>query len=216
MSVKLGIYDIFSCVLPGAMFLLTAYYSFWLWIDFDVLKHWGSINFFNSIVLGAVSYVLGNVLAAISNLVPWKLLTGRKNPSEAAYEEIIDLYNNYNFSFKHNQWPVLQSHITLRSTELASRADKHRATGLMLRSIALCFIFCSVTCLAFYYDKGGLIYVGAAVGLVFVAIMLVFSSHNFSKWSYKSVFETTLALQGGLGSDIISKKLDNDAYAASS
>lgn len=203
MNIKLGIYDIFSYAVPGGLFLLTMYFSASLWIPFTYSEHWNSLDFSSLLLIDSLSYVIGYVVVALSDALPWHLFTRLDSPSKKAFEEVSENYPELKFGFEHNQWTMLQSNIWMKCPDLAARADKHRAVGIMLRSTAFCFLVCSLVVITYATHKREWIYLtGAGVFLILV-ISSIRSSYNFLEWSYKSLFETTIALSG-YADDVIS------------
>ena len=197
MSIKLGSYAIFSYILPGFLFLSSVYFAIWLWKPgIDLLAHWKTLEFSNVLLLAVFSYISGYFVIALTNIVSVIPFKG-KSPTELAFIEVKDTYDKVELGFTHREWAVLQSYVTLHCPELAARADTHRANGIMLRGISLWFIFLSLICIVYWLQvRVNILYCIFSAVFFIAALLAARSASNFSKWSYKSIFETTIALQG--------------------
>ena len=191
MLTRLGIYDLFSYMLPGAMYLgatITALKVFPIGITVPFSSFTPSVL----ALFVAVSYLIGIMMAPIK-WTPWDRLL----PKVDFNSELNDLQQTYpeiSLHIKHNQWPVLQANMGLENFDASLAVDKLRATHIMLRnvSLALCVYFI----LALFYIVGHwdsiFGWIGAFIALSCSALAAK-ASRMFSSWTFRYTVELMIA-----------------------
>jgi hypothetical protein len=193
MNVRLGIYEIFSRIVPGG-FYLAAIYQFLVvlgLVSFD----WQSINNISlipSIGLVIIAYILGEALDRFS--VVWFRIFKKRGLSGRVLAEFRQSHKDrWNLDITDDEWPVMLAYIRTKNLELAGEIERHNALSIMLRNVSFGLLLMTVSSVILLFQVRNLNNLLLAIVLLLLSILIGREAVKFRRWFYESIFQTTLA-----------------------
>ena len=193
MNIRLGIYEIFSRIIPGAVYMaaIAQLLSILGLLPFD----WQALNDVSLIAsLGLVlaAYVVGAALNPFSFL--WLFIIKRKGVSHESLAAFKEKYgDDWEFDFEDKHWPVLLALIRTKDLELASDIERQNAISIMMRNVSLGLAWIMLNFAFSYLLFHNPLDFLAALFLLVVSVLSLREATKFRRWFYDAVFETTLA-----------------------
>jgi hypothetical protein len=193
MNIRLGIYEIFSRIIPGGVYIV----AIWQLLDILGVTTIGlqTINSFSLpmfIGLIVVAYILGGALDNVA-LTLFRLFKKRGISARSFVEFKQRHQNRWVIDFKDDDWSILLAYIRTKSMELASEIERHNAISIMSRNISTGLVFIAGnSILQFLISRN-------SIQLVICLLMLILSaltlreSIKFRGWFYDGIYETILA-----------------------
>jgi hypothetical protein len=210
MSVSLSLYDVFSNIVPGLIYLFTVNELLKVFgksqIDLLQASTSGQILF---IILAA--FVLGHLFTTFT-YEGWYKLFIKRYDDKLALDKVVTRYPDLKINFKPTDSELLFSVIRSRDKTITERIEGFRANAIMMRNISFgLFLIGVVELTKFFIEKYALGFLGIAVlSFVFSGIALRGAS-RFYKWFYYDVFRIS-AIYGSTSLEIV-KKFRNDVAA---
>lgn len=192
MNIRLGVYEIFSRIVPGGLYLaavgqllhILGLYTFDLQ-TFNELPLLLSI----AILLGA--YSIGGAMDRLA--IVWFRLFAPRGTHGRIFERIRRQYGGrWHLDFTGEDWNLLLSHIRTRDFELAAEIDRYNAVSIMLRNVSLALTLICLNLLFQSAQTASWTYALLALGLFLTAILLILESKKFREWFYDNIFRTAL------------------------
>jgi len=193
MSIALGVYEFFSYILPGILYLYVSNETLGL-LGLPRINL-SQLNNVEAILLLGIAYLAGHIMNAVCEFL-WRYL-GRKqmrlrNLPEISLERLKKKFKGISFDFKKDEWDFLLNRIRQDEPLLSAHLERFKALSLMLRNTALAlYIFMGV--------KIGEYAVNRDLKLLFVAIALgIFGfwaaqrSKVFDVWFYNGIYSEGL------------------------
>ena len=207
MTINLGLYDFFSYLIPGLLYLFTfGKLLVVLGWDYTEAIPWASLDLGSIVVvlpIVALAYLLGHLMDMIANkVVSWRIRNIR-NPSEKKEEKAFpiaakalktqkEIQSNLAIEFRHKDWFLLFNLIAQRNLNLSQYIDKYQADSLMLRNISLgSFLFGILQFVSFISTPSPVSLLIAIIVIVF-SILAYLKSEDFRYWYFSSIFEASL------------------------
>jgi hypothetical protein len=208
MNIRLGIYEIFSRIVPGACYLAAilqfAVITGLISIDWPMLSQIGIVP---SVGLIIIAYILGTALDPVSLL--WYFLFKPKGMSGRALNELKTKHrDNWAIDFEDRHWPILLAHIRIKNPDIAGDIDRFSAFAIMFRNISLGLILIAINFVVQFFLSKTTFYVFIAGVLFIGSILVIREGIRFREWYYSSIFETTIAYRLSLDEHIKSVKSD--------
>ena len=147
MSLTLGIYDVFSYMIPGSFYLFVLFHRTG-WARNYIQ---GPIQFGEVILLLGLSYVTG-ILFDYLAVILWYRFFAPQNIHLTELERLKQDNPNLNIDFSEKQWPVLMSYTTLHSKE-NNHVDRYATQKIMLRNISFGLIILSFIYLVLFFTN---------------------------------------------------------------
>ena len=200
MSIDLGIYDLFSFIVPGLLYL----YAFdelsrsigWRYVDVNswiVSGQMPNLIFLFPILVAA--YIVGHLFDSVSqkffNLFSYFDDNLEKN--DYWYKHAIkDRYPKLNIQFVPKDRTVLFTLIRQRNIEMAKVLDGFSANSIMLRNIAFGLVLLSVVNFIFLFKTKVLDYLVAALIILVLSFLAILRSKKYKEWFNKDIFRASL------------------------
>ena len=206
MNIRLGIYDFFSRIAPGALYLfafaqfvsIIGIYQF----DWSILNDLGIVP---ALGLGLLAYFVGTAMDRAS--MRWHKIFKKGGMSKAQLKSFKEKFEDkWKFDFSDKEWPVLFAYIRLQNPDLASEIERNNALGIMLRNVSFGLLLMTINQVITFFTTFEYVYIALGVFFLFISIMLGGEAIRFSSWFYAEIFETSLALQLDLKKRIKQKK----------
>jgi hypothetical protein len=208
MNIRLGIYEIFSRIVPGVIYMaallqfgiITGLIS----IDWQVVSQIGLVP---SVGLIIIAYILGTALDPLSQL--WYLLFKPRGMSGKTLNEFKTKHkDSWTIDFEDKHWPILLAHIRINNPDIAGDIDRYNAFAIMFRNISLGLILIAINFIVQFTLSKTTSYIFFAAILFVVSILIVREGVRFREWYYSSIFDTTIAYRLSLEEHIKSAKSD--------
>lgn len=193
MNIRLGIYEIFSRIVPGGVYI-AAIVQFLnvigrLTIDWQALN---DLSLIASLGLAVLAYIVGGALNSYSFI--WLRLFGLKGVSDETLAAFKAKHrDHWDIDIHDKDWPVLLAFLRTKNIEVSGDIERQNAISIMLRNVSLGLGFMAlnfVIAFALYWTIDNIL--AAAVTLV-VSVLVARESTKFRRWFYDNVFETILA-----------------------
>jgi len=188
MSLSLGIYDVFSYIIPGSIYLFV----------FLHLTHWARnfitspIQLWHGILLVALSYLLGILLDPIAVFMWYRFFTS-KNLHLNELENIKKNNPNLEITFSEKQWAVLMSHSMLHYQN-DSHIDRYATLKIMLRNVSFGLVILSgVYLILFFINHYSLINISICIASLLLSIIAGREAQKFDHWMIAKTFENFVA-----------------------
>jgi hypothetical protein len=198
MSISLGIFDLLTIAVPGALQLSVLFYVAYRlhWVELPVMLQIPSGVLFvglalSSYLLGHLAYGLGGVVDRLAE----SRSTLRWDRARASFVAGTPTATDRPF-VQRNPYLLLAA-LELQAREAALEISRLRAAGLMLRSCGAAFVQGTVVALVELYMTPRR-YEAAAVALVLVlaTLMAVRRSHQLRDWARTKTFQLAYWLPG--------------------
>jgi hypothetical protein len=192
MNIRLGVYEIFSRIVPGGLYLaavgqllhILGLYTF----DLQTISE---LPLLLSIAILLGAYSIGGAMDRLA--IVWFRLFAPRGTHGRVFESIRRQYGKrWHLDFTGEDWNLLLSHIRTRDFELAAELDRYNAVSIMLRNVSLALTLICFNLLFQSVQTASWTYALLALGLFLTAILLILESKKFREWYYDNIFRTAL------------------------
>ena len=192
MNIRFGIYDIFSRIVPGGLYLFAALEfvraSGWFQFDWTLLD---DIGIFPSLVLTMIAYIVGTAMDPIGSA--WHRLFNPGRGTQILADFKAEHENRWELDFEHTDWPILRAYIYLHNLNVGDEIDRHNALYMMLRNISFGFILLAVSQIMQFIITGNWLFLVLAAFLFLFSCELAVQARGMRRWFYRSIYETIIA-----------------------
>ena len=202
MNIRLGIYEVFSRIVPGAIYLtaiiqLLAILGL-LTINWSLLDNFSLAH---AAVFTTLAYILGVVFDRLA--IIWYLLFKPTGISTRVLQNFKAKHKDkWTIDIEDKHWPILLAHIRTRNLDIASDIDRYNAFSIMLRNISLGLLMIMLNFLIQFAIGKSTSYLLIAVVVLIASIFVVREGVRHREWFYNNIFETTIAYQLDLAQHI--------------
>lgn len=191
MSITLGIYDLFSYLVPGMLYLYLLNETAKVFA-IDIIKH--LMDRFPEtivIILGLVlAFVVGHIFDLIARWLVFRLIF-RKKTSQQVLDEIKRKNPELDIQFEAKDWHLLLILLRQRNFEVAQTFDKHEADSIMFRNICLISLLAAFLVSYHAFIANPLLWVLTAVAMI-AFVMSAKRSYTLHKWFFEGIFFASL------------------------
>ncbi len=189
MSLTLGIYDVFSYMIPGSFYLFVIFHQV-SWAR-DYLQ--SPIQAGEIIVFLGLSYVTGIIFDYFA-VTLWYRFFAPKNLRLSELERLKRENPNLVINFSEKQWPVLMSYTTLYGKE-NNHVDRYASQKILLRNISFGLVVLSCIHLAlFFVNQYTAINLTTSLIALLLSIVAGKNAQKFDHWAVSKTFENFVAL----------------------
>lgn len=200
MSINLGVYDFFSYLIPGTLYL----YVFnellrivrWKFIDFASWMQ--PENTPNAVVIIPIlicAYIIGHIIDPFAHFFYYKLINrirGLLPIEEKAVQMEKESHQNLNIKFEAKDWPVLMNLIRQRNLETMRTIDKYQADSIMLRNIAFGTLWLAFFQVIGYFLLHETVYLVYSLVVFLLSIFSYLRSKEFRLWYFQGIYQASL------------------------
>lgn len=193
MNLRLGIYEIFTRIVPGGLYIVAV--AQFLSILGIVTRGWEVIDDLSlaaSIGLVVVAYILGGAFDVFS-LAFFHLFKKRGFSNQILTEFKTNHADRWRIDFNDNDLPILFALIRTKNLELAGEMDRHNAVSIMLRNVSLGLLLMAINGLIQFFIDWSTISVFGSISMLMLSLLMIRESIKFRGYFYKGVYETILA-----------------------
>lgn len=205
MKIQLGIYEIFSRIVPGSVYMAAVIHFLviagLMKIDLNSLA---DISLLASLGLALAAYILGGAFDNLA-LILFRLFK-RPGYSIRSFLEFKRLHQNrWHFDFNEDDWPLMLAYIRTKNLELAGEIDRHSAISIMSRNIGAGLAMLSVNFVIQTLISGNFLYLLISLLFLILSVLIFREAVKFRGWFYKTIYETLLAYRLDLEEIITAK-----------
>jgi hypothetical protein len=220
MNIRLGLYEIFSRIVPGGVYIVAIGQLLTILglvkVDLQILN---SLSFIASLALIVIAYILGGALDNLA-LILYRLFN-RPGFSARTFAEFKKKHQDrWVIDFEDDDWKVLLAYIRTKNLELASEIDRHNAISIMSRNIGSGLILIAGNILVQFLISHNSINLFLCATILILATLIFREAIKFRAWFYDGIYETVLAYRIDLEQSIRpvktpsnqSKRMKKDEY----
>lgn len=207
MNIRLGVYEIFSRIVPGGVYLAAAGQLLMVLglLKFDI-KAISDISLIASVGLLLGAYTLGGAFDRLS--LTWFRLFERRGTHARTFEAFKKEHQErWEIDFDGEDFSLLLAFIRTKNLDLASEIDRHNAVSIMLRNVSLGLMFLGINSLLQFLILRNWIYIFILLALVGISFLIIQESATFRVRYYDNIYKTALAYHIDLKSPKPGKKL---------
>jgi hypothetical protein len=189
MSFTVGIFDLFSYVVPGILYVF---------VINEVLKLTGmsQLDLFQIkeasmlALVVVIAYIASMLLARLAKR--WYRLWIRKAMDAEALHYLRTHHPDIRIEFQPEEWAFIFSALKQDYLELSNQLDREKALSQMLQNLSLGFslLFLLEIFYVFYFHNAS--YLLACAGALAASASAMNGSRSFNMWYYREVFEQGL------------------------
>ncbi len=193
MNLRLGIYEIFSRIVPGGVYMAAIGQLLSILgvvtINFQTLN---TISLLVSVGLIVAAYILGGALDNLA-LILFRLFKRPKFSARSFTEFKQQHAAHWKIDFGDEDWSILLAYIRTRNLDLAGELDRHNAISIMSRNIGTGLLMIAVNFSVQALQMHNATYLlPGAIMLVF-SVLILREAVKFRGWFYNGIYETVLA-----------------------
>jgi hypothetical protein len=200
MSISLSLYDVFSNIVPGLIYLFAIN---------ELLKTLGvsradllQVSSGQTLFIILIAFVLGQLFSTFT-YEGWYRLFIRKFEDQTALERTIARFPELKIKFKPGDTELLLSAIQSRDKATAERIEGYRANAIMMRNISFGFFLIGLVELTrFFLNNFDFVLLGIALILFIASRIALRGASRFYGWFYRDIFRIS-ALYGSTYLDVV-------------
>jgi hypothetical protein len=190
MSVSLSLYDVFSNIVPGLIYLFAIN---------ELLRTFGKsqVDLLQAssgqvLFIIIIAFVLGHLCTTFT-YNGWYKLFVRRDDDKRALEKTISRFPDLKIDFKHTDSDLLLSIIQSRDKEGAERIEGYRANAIMMRNISFgLFLIGLVELTKFFINNYAMPFLGTAILAFIFSAIAIRGAARFYQWFYRDIFRTSV------------------------
>lgn len=199
MNIRLGIYEIFSRIVPGGVYMAAIILllntggllpvDLWTTLSDPKLERLWLI-----ILLGIVvaAYVVGGALNPLSFLMLRIFkLKGVSAQTLAAFKH--KRQRHWEIDLEDRDWPVLLAYLRVKNLELAADIERQNAISIMLRNVSMGLGLIGFNFLVEFLQAHLTLDIVLAVITFMLSALSLREAVKFRRWFYEAIFDTILA-----------------------
>jgi hypothetical protein len=199
MSITLGIYDLFSYLIPGMLYLyvINEFIKLlkWPYIDISAVLQSGSSapGTVTVMLLLVVAYFVGNLFEIIRSILLDKwLYFGAPDRALAKIRRRL-AHANIKVEFNYDDWSLFQEGLLVRNDDKLGDAERNKANALMMRNFSFGAFLYAVVQLVSFIQAPGDTYQLALIALgVVVGLLCYQRARRFDEWHYRTIYSQAL------------------------
>ena len=203
MSINFGLYDFFSFLIPGLLYIFTfGKLLVDLGWNYSEGVPWESVASSNIIILlpvVAFAYVVGHIMDVIANGIFLRSIrTIRNRFTKILSAEVKALaiqkkvHSELDIKFGEKDWFLLFNLIGQRNISLSQYIDKYQADSIMLRNISFGGFLLAVFQIFGNLGSLNLSSFVIAISSLLISYVAYIKSEDFRMWFFSSIFEASL------------------------
>jgi hypothetical protein len=193
MNIRLGVYDLFSRIVPGGFYLL-AFSEFarvlgWVQFDWKIMKDLG-------ILLSAAFLIIAYVTAAAMDGLAsiWQRIFKKPETRNAPFERVKQLHvDHWAIDFEDKDWPILRAYIYIHNPAVGEEIERFNALNIMFRNLSLGLVLLSVVEIIQFVNTNDWRILVLAATLLFFSYQLALRARNNRDWFYNYILEVIIA-----------------------
>ncbi|MBI5933842.1 MAG: hypothetical protein HY867_09055 [Chloroflexi bacterium] len=196
MSFSLGLYDLFSYLIPGMLYIyvVNEYIKLFGFSHLDPSQLSKVDQSTSALVVVAIlfaAFVIGHIFDYLASTLLYKLIYRRSIP-EVALGELKRKYDTIDIAFKPDDWDILMIILRSRNIELTKILDKFQADSIMLRNLAFGFFLAMILSFTMFFQTLNTQEILLALAMLIAWGFASYRSKQFRLWFYTDIFQASL------------------------
>lgn len=192
MSIRIGVYDLFSHTLPGVIYLFSIIYVVKLYDPTSIPIDFFNLSIGQMVIYGTLSYIITILLDPFANF--WFRIFISKSAAANRLQELDKIHHKISLNFKPHEWPIFLAFIKQESMEVATDIERFKATHVMLRNIGFgLLIFGLIQLVMFFARKFSLSHFFTAIPCFIFSIIAIKQGAKYDSWFYSMIYEAIAA-----------------------
>lgn len=193
MNFRLGVYDLFSRIVPGGVYLI-AFGEFarvlgWIKIDISSLNDIGVLP---SLLLLLIAYLVGTAMERVG--AAWRHIFRKRGTSARVLESFKQKHTDrWIIDFEEDDWAILRAYVYIHNPSVAEEADRFNALSIMLRNVSFGLAILMVDEVIQFINTNNWLFLVLSGVFLFLSYQLVIRANIQSNWFYSYIYETILA-----------------------
>jgi hypothetical protein len=193
MNIRLGVYDLFSRIVPGGFYLL-AFSEFarvlgWFKFDWNILKDLGILL---SAIFLIIAYVIATAMDGLGSI--WQRILKKPETRNAPFERVKKLHvDHWIIDFEDKDWPVLRAYIYIHNPSVGEEIERFNALNIMFRNLSLGLAMLSIVEIIQFVNTNDLRILVLAAVLLFFSYQVAIRARNNRDWFYSYILEVMIA-----------------------
>jgi hypothetical protein len=193
MNIRLGIYDIFSKIVPGSFYMLailqlTVVLGL-IKFDWTLLKDIGIIP---SIGLAIVAYIFGSALHPFGSA--WLRIFRKRGKREQILQEFKDKHSDrWIFDFEDSDFSTLRAYVGIHNPDMAGDIERDNALCIMLRDISFGIVILAICEIIQFVNTLDWVHVISLLFLLFLSYQTAIRARNLRDLFNRNILETIIA-----------------------
>jgi hypothetical protein len=204
MNLNLGLYDIFSNIVPGFIYLLVLY-EFSKITKFQMPLHQMPEGLSLAVVLTLTAYILGHLLNTISYHYWYRRFESYSTTRRRVMEGLKRDFPELKIGFNPDDAEMLLAIIQHNNFNISETFERLRANGIMMRNLSLGFMMLSITTaislLQNWFQYQYLVYI---IGWMCCSGLSLRKAKDFTRWFFRDIFREALNYGSNL-SEVLKK-----------
>jgi hypothetical protein len=193
MNVRLGIYEIFSRIVPGCLYIFAVGQVLVILgvidIDWQVLNNLSLISLAGIII---VAYILSEALDRFA--LVWFRIFKKKGISTQVLANFKNKHQDkWDITFEDRDLPILIAYIRSKDLELTGEIERHNAISIMLRNVSFGLLLITINTMIMFVFTRNIFFLITSFVLLIFSIIIIRESIKFRQWFYSSILETIIA-----------------------
>lgn len=193
MNIRLGIYEIFSRIVPGGLYLVALAQFFSVTelfpLDWSVVNN---LSLIPSLGLAIAAYLLGGTLDKLTIL--WLRLFRRSGVNAKVLQTFKQAYqDHWHIHLENHERGLLLAYIRTKHLEIANDIDRQIALSIMLRNVSLGLMLLTANQIIEFFTTFAPVYLLLGLLLGAASALIAYDATRFRVWSYESIYNTILA-----------------------
>jgi len=192
MNLNLGLYDIFSNIVPGFMYLLVLYeFSKITKIQMPFTQMPEGLSLV--VVLTLVAYILGHLLNSISYHYWYRRFESYSKTRRRVLDTLKAEFPDLKIQFDSDDADMLLSIIQHNNFSISETLERLRANGIMMRNLSLGFaLLAVVSTISLVLNWFRIEYLVSIVGWIFCSVLSLRKAIDFTRWFFRDIFREAL------------------------
>jgi hypothetical protein len=202
MNIQLGIYEIFSTIIPGCVYLVWIFEL--LILTGGISVKWQDLNgvtWVSALFLLVVAYLLGVIFGRFG-LFLYKQFKKEDISVESLKQFKQKHEARWDMDFVDDDWHILLAFVRSKSLDLAREIERHQASAIMLRNISFGFLLLAIINMGQYIWLRNIYLLIVGIVLLIFSRLMISDSMKFRHWYYDSILSSILAYRIDLGKSI--------------
>lgn len=196
MNIQLGIYELFSTIIPGCIYLVSIGQILIMLgilklekLDTTVIS---DMSFWLTVFFLIAAYLLGAISAPFG--LWWYKRFKKKDQSVESLKALKQRHKDrWIIDFSDDDWHVLLALLRTKNLGLALENERHQASSIMLRNVSFGFLVLAGVNFLQSGLEWNLNFLFVGIGLLIVSWITMRESQKFRRWYYDSIFSSVLA-----------------------
>jgi hypothetical protein len=198
MNFSIGLYDLFSYLLPGVLnlYILNEFLILFNWASIDINKLANAIYIAIALI---VAYIIGQLTSALAQIVWYGHYKRYSGIQERALRKLQGRCEGVVIHYRPKEWAVLLEILRRRDKSSTDVAERFKVDSMMMRNLNVSLLFFALLQVGVMI-KGGIAVqpIVQAALLIALALLAYTWGKRYDEWYYRAIYTQALSYGPGL------------------